>query len=72
MGIIEQRVADRGSWHWEQTDVAILKKYTTSEINMKSVGSKIWRMVITLSTCFLANHKGLLRGQAPPIGKSMS
>lgn len=39
-GIIEQRVADRGSWHWEQTDVAILKKYTTSELNMKSGGGK--------------------------------
>lgn len=37
-GIIEQRVADRASWHWEQTDVAIIKKYTTSELNMKSGG----------------------------------
>lgn len=33
-GIIEQRVADRGSWHWEQADVAIMKKYTSPEINI--------------------------------------
>lgn len=39
-GIIEQRVADRGSWHWDQTDVAIIKKYTTSELNIKSPGSE--------------------------------
>lgn len=39
-GIIEQRAADRGSWHWDQTDVAIIKKYTTSELNIKSPGSE--------------------------------
>lgn len=39
-GIIEQRVADEASWCWEQTDVAIIKKYTTYELNMKSRGSK--------------------------------
>lgn len=39
-GIIEQRAADRGSWHWDQTDVAIIKKYTTSELNIKVCSKK--------------------------------
>lgn len=50
-GIIEQRVADRGSWHWDQTDVAIIKKYTTSELNMKRAEHES-RMVWTLSLLF--------------------
>lgn len=67
-GIIEQRVADGGSWHWEQTDVAIIKKYTTFELNMKSGGSKNggwWRLCLRS----LANNSRLLWVEAALIGQ---
>lgn len=33
--IIEHRLSDRASWRRDQADVAIIKKYTGSELKMK-------------------------------------
>lgn len=67
-GIIEQRVAGGESWHWEQTDVAIIKKYTTSELNMKCGGSKNegrWWLCFRCS----ANEGSLLHVEATLLGQ---
>ena len=57
--IIKHWVCDRGSWQWEQTDVAIIKKYTIFELNMKRLKQDEGKPETTQSSSHLANRKSL-------------
>lgn len=57
-GVEDRNYWTEGGWqrelaHWEQTDVAILKKYTTSELNMKSGGRRERRTLFVSAPRFV-------------------